>query len=68
MDKNIIYTVALVLTIIGAINWGFIGLISFNVVVAIFGFAPAIVRLIYILVGIAAIYVAIVIFGTRAKL
>ena len=43
--------VALVITIIGAINWGFIGLFDLNLVDAIFGVGSALSRLIYTLVG-----------------
>lgn len=46
---------ALVLTIIGAINWGLIGLFSFNLVDSLFGVDSFLSMLIYILVGIAGI-------------
>ncbi len=51
--------VALVLAIIGAINWGLIGFFSFNLVAAIFGTSTAgifVQRLIYALVGLAGVY------------
>ncbi|HWQ19003.1 MAG TPA: DUF378 domain-containing protein [Methanotrichaceae archaeon] len=44
------------LVIIGALNWGLVGLISFNLVSALFGKKSAASRLIYTLVGLAAIY------------
>lgn len=48
---------ALVLVIIGAINWGLIGFFQFDLVAAIFGGAAAIIsRIIYALVGIAGLY------------
>jgi uncharacterized membrane protein YuzA (DUF378 family) len=47
---------ALVLTAIGAINWGLIGLFGFNLVTAIFGGIPFLVTLIYILVGLAGLW------------
>ncbi len=46
---------ALALTIIGAINWGLIGLFDFNLVAAIFGGMDALERIIYTLVGIAGL-------------
>lgn len=49
---------ALVLLIIGGLNWGIIGLFNFNVVGMIFGDASAISRIIYVIVGLSAIYVA----------
>ena len=45
----------LVLTIIGAINWGLIGLLDFNLVATLFGDGSIFEKIIYILVGIAGI-------------
>ncbi|PLS15707.1 DUF378 domain-containing protein [Bacillus sp. M6-12] len=51
-----IQRIALVLTIIGAINWGLIGFFQFDLVAAIFGGADtAMARIIYGLVGIAGL-------------
>jgi len=50
---------ALVLVIIGALNWGLVGLFGFNVVTWIFGISRAglaISKIIYILVGFAGLY------------
>lgn len=47
--------VCLVLTIIGAVNWGLIGLLDFNLVEALFGEMTALTRLIYSLVGITGL-------------
>lgn len=48
--------IALVLTIIGAINWGLIGLFQFDLVAAIFGGQGAFLsRIIYSLVGLAGL-------------
>ena len=49
----ILQKIALVITIIGAINWGLIGLFDFNVVATLFESVEIIEKLIYILVGIA---------------
>ena len=49
-------TTALILMIIGAINWGLIGLFQFNLVDAIFGDMSILSRIIYSLVGIAGLY------------
>lgn len=51
--------VALVLLIIGGLNWGLVGLFSFDLVAAIFGELSIFSRIIYILVGIAAVFMAI---------
>ncbi len=48
---------ALLLVIIGAINWGLIGFFQFDLVAAIFGGQTAMLsRIIYGLVGIAGLY------------
>lgn len=48
---------ATALLIIGGLNWGLVGLFQFDLVAAIFGGASSIVsRIIYTLVGFAAIY------------
>lgn len=47
--------VALVITIIGAINWGFVGIFDLNLVDAIFGVGSALSRLIYTLVGLTGL-------------
>lgn len=48
--------IALLLIIIGAINWGLIGLFDFNLVALIFGGKDAIMtKVVYILVGISGI-------------
>lgn len=53
---KVIDTIALVLVIIGAINWGLIGIFNFNLVDTIFGTMSAISRIIYTLVGIAGLW------------
>ncbi len=47
--------ICLLLTIIGAINWGLIGIFDFNLVATIFGDATTLSRIIYSLVGIAGL-------------
>lgn len=52
--------IALVLLIIGGLNWGLIGLFDFNLVAFLFdGFSEVISRIIYSLVGFAAIVSAV---------
>lgn len=53
---KVIDTIALILIIIGAINWGLIGLFNFNLVDTIFGAMSVISRIIYILVGISGLW------------
>lgn len=47
---------ALVLVVIGGLNWGLVGAFNFNLVSAIFG-ASVLANIIYVLVGLSAIYV-----------
>lgn len=48
--------IAAILLVIGGLNWGLVGLFGFNLVEFLFGELPAIVRLVYILVGLSAVY------------
>ena len=53
---KILDTIALVLIIIGALNWGLIGIFNFNLVETIFGGFSVISKIIYILVGLAGLW------------
>ena len=53
---KIIDKIALVLIIIGAINWGLIGLFSFDLVATLFGTMTTLSRIVYSLVGIAGLW------------
>lgn len=53
---KIIDKIALVLVIIGAINWGLVGIFNFNLVDTIFGMMSILSRIIYILVGISGLW------------
>ena len=54
---DIMDTIALILTIVGAINWGLIGLAKFDLVAWIFGGQTAVLsRIIYGLVGLAGLW------------
>lgn len=50
-------TIALILTIIGALNWGSIGIFGFDIVGWIFGGQAAVIsRIIFTLVGLAGLW------------
>ena len=53
---KVLDSIALILVIIGAVNWGLIGFFQFNLVDTLFGTMTAFSRIIYALVGIARIY------------
>jgi uncharacterized membrane protein YuzA (DUF378 family) len=63
---KLIDKVSLILVIIGAINWGLIGLFNLNLVGALFG-EPAnlIGRIVYILIGVAGMDMLLFLFKTR---
>lgn len=48
--------VALVLVIVGAVNWGLIGFLSIDLVRLIFGDMTLLARIVYALVGISGLY------------
>ena len=48
--------ISIVLVVIGAINWGLIGLFNFNLVAAIFGPLSPVSRIVYVLVGLAGLF------------
>ena len=54
--KNPIDLISLVLVIIGGLNWGLVGLMNYDIIASIFGAGSAIARVIYVLVGLAALY------------
>lgn len=56
MERNWLDIVALILIIIGAINWGLIGFFRFDLIASLFGQLSAISRIIYAIVGIAGLY------------
>ncbi len=53
--KTISY-IALTIAIIGAVNWGLIGLFNFNLVAFLFGDMTLLARIIYSLVGLSGLY------------
>lgn len=57
MKNNVIDYTALILVIIGAVNWGLIGFFQFDLVAFIFGGMDSLLsRIIYALVGISGLY------------
>lgn len=51
--------IAFVLVIVGGINWGLIGIFDFDLLATIFGEMSVLSRIIYVLVGLAAIDMAV---------
>ena len=46
------------LLVIGGLNWGLVGLFNFDLVANIFGGGAALARIVYIVVGLSALYQA----------
>ncbi|TKD10274.1 DUF378 domain-containing protein [Polyangium fumosum] len=47
---------AMILVIVGALNWALVGLFQWNLVSALFGANSALTRIVYVLVGVAGLY------------
>ncbi|MDP2481381.1 MAG: DUF378 domain-containing protein [Candidatus Palauibacterales bacterium] len=48
--------VTVLLLVVGGLNWGLVGLFGFDLVAAIFGDMTVVARLVYALVGVAAVF------------
>jgi uncharacterized membrane protein YuzA (DUF378 family) len=56
MKLTIADWIALVLVIVGGLNWGLVGAFKYNLVDSIFGVESALARVVYVLVGLSAAY------------
>lgn len=56
MNSKLIHQVTYLLVIVGGVNWGLVGLLDFNVVHMLVGSFPVVEKLVYILVGVSAVY------------
>ena len=56
MKMNVIDWVALVLVLVGGLNWGLVGLFNFDLVATLFGVASIVSKIVYVLVGVSAVY------------
>jgi len=53
---GVLCCVAAVLVIIGGLSWGIIGIFGYNVVEAVFGAGSVLTRIVYVAIGLAALY------------
>ena len=68
LTVKIVDRIALILVIIGALNWGSIGLFRFDIVAWLFGGQTATVsRVVYTLVGLAALWCVTLLFREREE-
>lgn len=56
---NVLDWVALVLVIVGGLNWGLVGAMDFDLVATLFGDMSGLSRIVYVLVGLSAVYLAV---------
>lgn len=55
-DMKTLNLITLILTIVGGLNWGLVGLANFDLVAAMFGNDSSLSRIVYLLVGLSALY------------
>lgn len=53
---ELLCTIALVLLLIGGISWGLYGVFGFEIISQVFGVDSSLTRIIYVLIGISALY------------
>ena len=60
---NIVQKIALTFTIVGALNWGLVGIFNFNLVDTLFGEGSVLSRIIYTIVAISGLINIIIYFN-----
>ena len=55
-NKHVVDLIAVILLVIGGLNWGLIGLFSWDVIASVFGEMTNLTRVIYALIGLSAVY------------
>jgi len=58
-NLNVVDYIALVLVVVGGLNWGLVGILKLDLVAALFGDMSALSRIVYALVGLSAVYVLV---------
>lgn len=66
-NSHIVELVAVILLLVGGLNWGLVGLFQFDLVASIFGKMSTMTRGVYTLVGLAAAYRIVMWLKSRAK-
>ncbi|HUH60059.1 MAG TPA: DUF378 domain-containing protein [Candidimonas sp.] len=56
ISLSVLDWIALVVTIVGGVNWGLVGVAGFDLIAALFGVQTPITRIFYIVVGLMALY------------
>lgn len=63
MNLKMLHIVAFTLAMVGALNWGLVGLLGVNLVESVLGDSSMLSKIVYILIGASAVYV----FATHKK-
>jgi uncharacterized protein len=56
---KVAHMVAFVLLVVGGLNWGLVGLFNYNLVDSLVGAGSGVAQLVYVLVGVSAVYLAV---------
>ena len=56
---KMLHMVTFLLTVVGALNWGLVGLFNFNLVSALLGSLPMLEKVVYVLVGLSAVHLVV---------
>ena len=59
--------ITLILLIVGGLNWGLVGLFNFDLVATLFGAGSILARIVYVLVGLSALWQLIPLFAAFQK-
>ena len=54
---KMLHMVAFLLLVVGGLNWGLVGLFNYNLVESLLGGVSGAVMLVYVLVGVSALYI-----------
>jgi len=60
-----VYMIAMILLVVGGLNWGLVGLFNFDLVAFLFGVMSGLSRVVYTLVGISAVYAAFTVWSKK---
>lgn len=63
MEKTTLDWIAYILVVVGGLNWGLVGFFRWDLVATIFGEMSSLSRIVYGLVGLAALYVLVKLFS-----
>ena len=59
MKMNVLDWAAMILLVVGGLNWGLVGLLNLNLVALVLGEMSLLAKIVYILVGLSALYVLV---------